>query len=227
MINLQRLLLTLAALIFAASYSVGAHAEIFLSVTDGTHTGSANDSSTPGQTEYSGTIGNFTTTINAGFGYPAEGSPADPVLDLTSADLTTGTAGGTLTVSLTETGFTTTTADLGFLSSITGNYFGSSAVMDTYFDPSDTPFGTAFSLAAGLVDNQSAAVAVPPIDGPYSLTEIITVTAGANSLTSLDASLSVPEPGSLSIVGIGLLALGLLGLRRFAFAGADARATIE
>jgi hypothetical protein len=43
------------------------------------------------------------------------------VLDLTSLDLTTGTAGGTLTVSVTETDFTTTTGPMQFLSSLVGN----------------------------------------------------------------------------------------------------------
>jgi hypothetical protein len=39
------------------------------------------------------------------------------VLDLTSLDLTTGTAGGTPMVSVTETDFTTTTDPMQFLSS--------------------------------------------------------------------------------------------------------------
>jgi hypothetical protein len=40
------------------------------------------------------------------------------VPELTSLDLTTGTAGGTLTVSVTETDFTTTTDPMQFLSSL-------------------------------------------------------------------------------------------------------------
>jgi hypothetical protein len=175
----------------------------------------ANDSASPGVATFNGPIGNFTTSIDAGTGFPAVGSASDAILDLTSLDLTTGTSGGTLTVSLTETGFTTTTAAIGFLSSITGNYSSSSAVMSTYFDTSNTPFGTGTLLASGLSDNQSSFVTVPPITGPYSLTEIVTVTAGANSLTSLDAAvIDTPEPGSLSLLGAALLLLSALGLRR-------------
>lgn len=207
----------LAAFSVIAGSAIDARAELLLSATDGAHSGSANDSLTPGIAQYSGTIGNFVTSIDIGTGFPGVGSLLHPVLDLTSLDLTTRTRGGTLTLSLTETGFTGTTAATGFISSITGIYAGSHAVMSTYFDTTDAPFGKRTLLASGLADNQSASVLVPPIAGPYSLTAIITVTAGANSLTSIDAGIiDAPEPASAGLLAAGLLALGALcaGRRR-------------
>jgi hypothetical protein len=206
--------LAVAVAAIAGSYAANADAGIFLKATDGANTRTANDSATPGIASYNGAIGNFTTSISIGAGFPAVGSLAAPVLDLTTLDLTTGTAGGALTVSLSETGFTGKTAATLFLSSITGIYNNSSAVMSTYFDTTDTPFGTGTLLSSGLVNNQSAAVSVPSISGPYSLTEILTITAGSNSLTSIDAAIvDAPEPPALSLIGLALLALGAVGWR--------------
>jgi hypothetical protein len=123
-----------------------------------------------------------------------------------------GGAGGALTVSLTETGFGPTTATE-FRSSISGSYSGSNATLSTYFDTLDTQFGTGTELASGLLNNQFVYTSAPPISGPYSLTEIIKVTAGAGSFTGLDASIiNVPEPGSASFVAAALLVL--VGLAR-------------
>jgi hypothetical protein len=99
------------------------------------------------------------------------------VLDLTSLDLTTGTAGGTLTVPVTETDFTTTTGPMQFLSSPVGNYVNSQATLDTYFDTTNAHFGTGSLLSSGLLNNQTAVAFEPVITGPYSLTEIVTITA--------------------------------------------------
>ncbi len=66
--------LTVAALAVAAGYAFPARAEIFLSVTDGVHTGAANDAGSPGVATFSDAIGNFTASIDAGVGFPAAGS---------------------------------------------------------------------------------------------------------------------------------------------------------
>lgn len=126
--NTLRNSVAIAALAIVVGYSFQARADILVMATDGVNTGIADDHATPGHTSYSGAIGNFTISYDLGAGFPGVGSPSNPVLDLTSLDLTTGTAGGTLTVSVTETDFTTTTGPMQFLSRQSRNQRGDSIV---------------------------------------------------------------------------------------------------
>ena len=147
--NTLRNSVAIAALAIVVGYSFQARADILVMATDGVNTGTADDHATPGHTSYSGAIGNFTISYDLGAGFPGVGSPSNPVLDLTSLDLTTGTAGGTLTVSVTETDFTTTTGPMQFLSSLVGNYVNSQATLSTYFDTTNAHFGTGTLLSSG------------------------------------------------------------------------------
>ena len=97
------------------------------------------------------------------------------------------------------------------LSALTGIYVDSSAEMSTYLDNKDKPFGKTTLLSTGLLDNQSDLVFLPALSGPFSLTEVVTITAGPNSLTSIDAAIrDAPEPASLSLLGAALAMLCML-----------------
>lgn len=212
--NVGRIAVIAAALIGAGVYSLEARAEILLSATDGSHTVTANDLASPGIVSYSGTIGNFLMSFDVGVGFPMIGSPSLATIDLTSLDITSGAAGGVLTVSLTETGFSAKEYSDWFVSTLTGNYVNSHATMNAYLDTSNAAFGTGTLLASGLLDNAAAALTEGPIGGPYSMTEILTITAGPNSLTSLDAMIvDAPEPATLPLLGTALFALATIGWR--------------
>ena len=58
-------------LVLALGTANGARADIEVLVTDGAHTGTANDTATPGSAAFSGTIGNFDVAIAQGTGFPA------------------------------------------------------------------------------------------------------------------------------------------------------------
>ena len=184
-------------------------ADIEIRVSDGLHAKTRNDLSTLGFAAFSGKIGAFDAKIEEGIGFPALGASFDPMLDLTSIDLTSK-ASGTLKISLTETGFSTASAEE-FLSAITGIYANSSAEMSTYLGRKDKPFGKAILLSTDLLDNQSELVSLPALLGSFSLTEVVTISAGPHSLTSIDAAVrDAPEPASVSLLGAALAMLCML-----------------
>jgi hypothetical protein len=217
-----------AILAIALGFSYQARANLEIKVTDGVNTQTVDDLGT-GSASYSGILGNFHGSAQ-GLGFPAVGSPSDPFLDLSSLDFTTAAGGGTLTVSLTETDFTAIIGPASFRSIITGVYRSSSATMNTYLDTTNVPFGMGTSLSSGLLNNQSDVVLLPTVTGPYSLTEVVTVTAGSSSSASIDTAITAaPEPASLSLLGAALAAFGMIGSRHLLASGCSraARASLR
>jgi hypothetical protein len=98
-----------------------------------------------------------------------------------------------------------------------------------YLDPTNNPLGTSELIASGNVSDPSsvlglgffdpAAAVLEAVPGPFSLTELLTISAPVGSTLSFASSVtatSVPasEPASLAVLGSGMVGLGLIAQAR-------------
>jgi hypothetical protein len=151
----------------------------------------------------------------AGFAISIGTTSSTPSIDLHSIDLTSSSA-ATVVVKFTETDLS---GPANWLTQFSGSWVGGSATvrLQTYLDPSNTAFGTGVTLgdlAASSTPFALSATAASGFGGLFSVTEVLTITAGAaGELFSLDGQLSdAPEPASIALIGVGLT--GLAWFRR-------------
>jgi hypothetical protein len=198
-----------------------------LQLTDGVTTvmivdGTAADSNpVAGAVTFIGVVGNWVTNVTTGITMPLLGSATLPFMDLNSVDVTS-IGGGTLNIMFSEVGFGPLLAPTGFMSDIGGTLnsaAGSRVTYNTYLDAGNVLFATTnllnsqtFTHPLTAFSGSAGSLAVGPLP-TYSLTQDITIVHPGFGSTSLDATTTIPEPGTLMLLGSGLLGMGFL--RRF------------
>jgi hypothetical protein len=186
-------------------------------VTDG---GAGDVNATEGAVVFVSALGaEWIVNVTTGLSKPLLGSAGAPELDLNSVNLSSA-SGGWLDVELTDTGFTAQDA-ASFVASIGGTTNGSVSYK-TYFDASNTAFGkatelTTFGGVGPAFANTAGAILSSPT--PYSLTLLVRITHLGSQASSFDATVKVPEPGTLLLLGAGCLALAVTRRRSLRPAG--------
>lgn len=160
-------------------------------------------------------LGNFMVTAQ-GTGLGSFSLPN--LLDLFNLAISSGSGGGTLTIKLTEVNIPQPQGMSIFASSIGGSQSAGSTVDYTTCMDAVNHNGTTYGCGSGTTkfgqfhftgtSYAADSTATGTTSGLYSVTQLITLVMGSNSLTSFDAHDKIPEPAALSVLGFSLFALG-------------------
>jgi hypothetical protein len=213
------MLIALAAFLLGTMHQVEAAFQMQLS--DGSTTRTITDNGlgdltfgTNGLITFFGTVGNFTVNVTLGSSKPLIGSPTNPMLNITSFSATSS-AGGTLNIVLSDTGFGPLGPPALFTTDINGTMLSGSLDAQTYFENGDHAFTTANMVGnvgplTGVAGGSDTNM-VADIGTPFSMAMVVHVThtgAGVSTFDATARATSVPEPSATLCLGIALFGLG-------------------
>ena len=157
-------------------------------------------------------------------GAPSIGSATQEILQVN--DSTTIGGFNPLSIAATEFNLSNPSPLAQFTAAISGILAPQTTVSwSAYLDPNNTPLGTGELIASGSFSNLSTvtslgftepvAAGTRSLTGPFALTELLSVSGPAGATVTFNSSITataaqVAEPGSLAILGISLLGLGLI-----------------
>jgi hypothetical protein len=171
---------------------------------------------------FSGAVGVFNLNIETAQSKPfLPASSASASMNLSSANFSTGA--GTLKIEITDTGFPAANEGI-FKGSVANGSTTGSVSFSQFKDPANNgneEFGTGGTsllfgpFGPGPVAFSASGSTPHPAIGPYSMTLVALITHTGIGASGFDFDIqNIPEPASLALFGIGLIALALLNSRR-------------
>jgi len=146
----------------------------------------------------------WTSTVSIGTTYPADGSAIKPYMDLNA--VVTSQRSGTVTITFMQDGFLAATGKINSDVGGTLNQNASATFMamaDGQMVSSIGPF-----TSAGAFEGTDTSMFVAT-GTPYAMSLQAVITHGGGGTTSFDYQVEVAEPGTLALLGLGLLGFGL------------------